>query len=109
MILLHHPEVELSRNMLATLPQGCACVDWTDPAQVSAYGGPAPSAFPTVVVDVPAYAEDRPLFGADGEFLGLAAVTVPAHQEALRLPASWDAVASFVDSVQDRARLRPAV
>jgi len=116
MILLHHPEVELSRALLSALPETCGCVDWTSDAQREAYlaqavalGSPSPSAFPTVVVDVPAYAEDRPLFGEGGEFLGMATVTVPEHQEALRLPASWDAVASFLASVADRARLRPAV
>jgi len=112
MILLHHPEVELSRTLLATLPEGCGCVDWTSATQREEYmalGGLSPSAFPSVIVDVPAYAEDRPQFGPDGEFLGMAAVTVPAHQEALRLPASWAAVASFTASAAARALLRPAV
>ncbi len=112
MILLHHPEVELSRELLATLPAGCGCVDWTSVAQRAEYaalGGPSPSAFPTVIADVPAYAEDRPLFGEQGEFLGMARVNVPANQEALRLPASWDAVASFVASVENRALLLPAL
>lgn len=109
MILLHHPEVELSRALLAALPEDCGCVDWTSEAQRADYTGPAPSAFPSVVVDVPAYAEDRPQFGEGGEFLGMEPVTVPAHQEALRMPASWDAVASFTASVDERAQLRPAV
>ncbi|MBU1230601.1 MAG: hypothetical protein KKA55_04770 [Proteobacteria bacterium] len=111
MILLHHPEVELSRVLLATLPEGCAVVDWTSEAQRAehaAQDGLAPSAFPTVIVDVPAYAEDRPRFGQDGEFLGMAPLTVPAHQEALRMPASWEAVASFLASAAERARLSPA-
>ncbi len=112
MILLHHPEVELSRELLATLPEGCGCVDWTSGTQREEYaalGGLSLSAFPSAIVDVPAYSEDRPQFGTDGEFLGMALVTVPAHQEALRLPASWDAVASFTASVAERARLKPAV
>ena len=112
MILLHHPEVELSRTLLATLRADCACVDWTSAAQRGEYtatGGVSPSAFPSVVVDVPAYAEDRPCFGPEGEFLGMEPETVPAHQELLRLPASWEAVASFLASVAERARLRPPV
>lgn len=112
MILLHHPEVELSRALLAAMPTGCTVVDWTAEAQRADYlaaTGLPPSAFPSVIVDVPAYAEDRPLFGENGEFLGMALFTVPAHQEALRLPASWEAVASFAGCVDDRARLRPAV
>jgi len=107
MILLHHPEVELSRALLATVPEGVAVVNWMAPEH-DGYQEPQPSAFPTVIVEVPAYADDRPLFGEGGEFLGMAAVIVPAHQEPLRLPASWDAVASFVASVENRASLRPA-
>ena len=100
MILLHHPEVELSRALLAELPAGCAVVEGPGDYPVSA--------FPSVVVDVPAYAEDRPQFGAEGEFLGMAAVTVSAHQETLRMPASWAAVQSFVAWAEERSRLRPA-
>jgi hypothetical protein len=114
MILLHHPEVELSRGLLSALPEGCGCVDWTSEVQreehmalAAANNGLSPSAFPSVIVDVPAYSADRPVFGPEGEFLGMEAATVPAHQEALRLPASWDAVASFMASVEDRARLSP--
>lgn len=101
MILLHHPEVELSRTLLATLPEGVEVIEGP--------GDFAVSAFPSVVVDVPAYSEDRPQFGADGEFLGMEAAAVPEHQELLRMPASWDAVASFVASAEERAQLRPAV
>ena len=110
MILLHHPEVELSRELLAALPELCGCVDWSSPAQraeYAAHGGPEASAFPSVVVEVPAYGADLPLFDADGVFLGMGRITVPAHQEAVRLPANWEAVQSFVDSVADRARLNP--
>ena len=106
MILLHHPEVELSRDLLATAPSDVVCIDWTQP---HTYDGLPPSAFPTVIVDVPAYGADVPLFGEDGVFLGMARTTIPAHQEALRLPVSWDAVQSFVASVEDRARLNPPV
>lgn len=112
MILLHHPEVELSRELLAALPAECGCVDWTSGVQRDEYQalcGLSPSAFPSVLVEVPAYSEDRPQFGADGEFLGVAAETVPAHQELLRMPVSWDAVASFTASVAARALLRPAL
>lgn len=112
MILLHHPEVELSRALLATMPEHCDLVDWTSGMARAYYAdevrGPEPSAFPSVIVDVPAYAEDRPLFGEGGEFLGMARVNVPARQEALRMPASWDAVQSYVAVVEDRARLQPA-
>ena len=110
MILLHHPEVELSRALLAALPEHSGCVDWTSEVQrleYTALQGPEPSAFPSVVVKVPVYGADTPLFGEDGVFLGMGRTTIPAHLEAVRLPASWEAVQSFVDSVEDRARLSP--
>ena len=50
--------------------------------------GLPPSAFPSVVVDVPAYVEQRQQFGPGGEFNGMALETVAAHQEVLRMPAS---------------------
>lgn len=101
MFLLHSPEVELSRTLLATMPEGCFVV--TGP------GDYAVSAYPSVVVDVPAYSESRQQYGPDGEFLGMATVTVEEHEEVLRMPASWDAVASFTASVEERARLNPVV
>lgn len=97
MILLHHPEVELSRNLLAMLPEGCTVIEGAGDYSVSAY--------PSVVVDVPAYSEDRPQFGPDGEFVGMAAETIPAHQELLRMPASWGAVDSFVAFAESRTQL----
>lgn len=110
MILLHHPEVELSRDLLAALPEGCGCVDWTSEAQREEYAsqcGIDPSAFPSIIVDVPAYAHDVPLLGADGEFLGMGRATMPATQEALRMPASWAAVDGYVDFVNQRAAENP--
>ena len=104
MKLLHHPESELSRSLLATVPEGVEVIDWTQPHD---YDGPPPSAFPSVVVDVPAYSTDMPQYGTDGEFLGMTTQAVAAHQEALRMPASWAAVQSFVASVEERARLSP--
>ena len=99
MILLHNEEVELSRMLLATMPEGVEVVQGD--------GGYGVSAYPSVVVEVPAHGLDRPLFGEDGTFLGMERAAVPAHQEAIRMPASWEAVQSFVSSVEDRARLNP--
>lgn len=101
MILIDDGNTELGRSLRETMPAGVELR--TEPGEYSI------SAFPTVIVDVPAYGEDRPLFGEQGEFLGMSAVTVPAHQESLRMPASWEAVASFAASVEERALLRPAV
>ncbi|MDO9082777.1 MAG: hypothetical protein Q7U56_05795 [Humidesulfovibrio sp.] len=108
MILLHHPEVELSRTLLTNLPDGVEVVDWSV-ADTANWGGPQPSALPSVVVDVPAYGADQPQFGPDGEFLGMGRVTVPASLELLRMPASWEAVGEYVAHVENRARLNPAL
>lgn len=107
MILLHHPEVELSRNLLAALPDDATSIDCKQGLPCG-YNGPQPSAFPSVVVGVPAYSMDTLLSGEDGAFLGMARTIVPAHQEALRLPVSWAAVQSFVDWVEARALANPA-
>lgn len=121
MILLHHPEAALSRALLNTRPHAdgcaagtgsdpgpCSCalvqvVDWSDELARASYAGPAPSALPSVVVAVPAYAEDGPLYGPEGEFLGIGPRSHPSRQEALRLPASWEAVAAYAAFVQARA------
>lgn len=95
MKLLHSNEVELSRALLANLPEGVEVIEGD--------GGYPVSAYPSVVVDVPAYSEDRPKFGPEGEFLGMASVEVPGGEEVLRLPASWQAVESYVAFVQARA------
>ena len=87
--------MELSRALLASLPEGVEVIEGD--------GGYAVSAYPSVVVDVPRYSEDRTLFGPEGEFLGMGPVDVPAREELLRLPASWEAVASYLAFVQARA------
>lgn len=112
MILLHDPACGRWRRLLATLPAGAAALDWPDltdceRADFLGLGNPRPVDLPTVVVLVPAYMRDTPLLGEDGAFLGMGRAAVPEHAEALRWPESWDAVASFVECVEDRARLRP--
>lgn len=109
MILLHHPEAELSRILLASKPEGMQAIDWTDQVQREAYVGPSPSAFPSVVVEVPAYSADAAQYGPDGEFLGMGRVTIPARQEALRMPANWTVVADYQVFVVARAAANPPV
>lgn len=106
MILLHHAESELSRALLAALPEG---VDVVDCAQglPEDYTGPQPSAYPSVVVDVPAYMADVPHLDADGGLLGMTRRESPAHQDALRMPASWAAVDEYVAFVAARAAANP--
>lgn len=49
MILLHHQESELSRALLAVLPEGVASIDCTGGIPTD-YPGPQPSAYPSVLV-----------------------------------------------------------
>lgn len=95
MILLHHPESELSRALLADLPSGATTLDCAQ-GLPAGYTGPQPSAYPSVVVDVPAYMVDVQALDSDGGLLGMTRQAVPAHQEALRMPASWAAVDEYV-------------
>lgn len=106
MILLHHPEVELSRTLLAALPPGSTSLDCSL-GLPEGYDGPQPSAYPSVVVDVPAYMADVQRVDEQGGLLGMDRVVVPAHQEALRMPASWEAVESYLAYAQARAVANP--
>jgi hypothetical protein len=99
MKLLHNNEVELSRALLASLPEGVDVIEGD--------GGYAVSAYPSVVIDVPAYTEQRPSYDADGNLVGMAPALVEAHEEVLRSPVSWDAVNSFKAYMDERARLNP--
>lgn len=94
MILLHHPESELSRNLLATLPEGVEVIEGS--------GGYAVSAYPSVVVDVPAQEYEAPMYGPDGELLGVAWTGHDAYDEVIRMPVSWEAVQSFVAFIEAR-------
>lgn len=102
MLLLHHQESELSRALLAALPKGANSLDCTSGIPAD-YTGPQPSAYPSVVVDVPAYTQTMPAYDADGGLLGMTTQTVPAHAEAIRMPASWAAVDAYVAYMTERA------
>jgi hypothetical protein len=95
MKLLHNNEVELSRSLLASAPEGVEVIEGD--------GGYPVSAYPSVVIDVPAYTEQRPAYDAEGNLIGMAPVLVEAHKEVLRSPVSWDAVKSYVGFVEARA------
>lgn len=100
MILIDDGNTELGRALRAALPEGAAVQ-----AEPGAY---ALSAYPSVVVDVPAYSETVPAYDADGGLTGMTTRTVAAHQEVLRLPASWDAVAQYNAYAATRATQSPA-
>jgi hypothetical protein len=89
MILLHDENVELSRALLATRPDGVTVIDCTAGAS-PLY--PYVSAYPTVVVRIPETTALEQSIGEDTEYLGRVEVVVPAHDELLRMVASWDAV-----------------
>lgn len=91
MKLLHHPEVELSRKLLDTLPSSVEVIDCslTQPTYPV-------SAYPSVVVDIPASEFQAPMYGPDGELLGVQWTAYDDHEEVIRMPISWEAVAEYV-------------
>lgn len=88
MKLLHHPESELSRVLLASLPEGVEVVDTVDNMAIGAY--------PSVIIQVPTYKEKRQAFNDAGELIGIEEFIVSKHEEVLRMPASWDVVNSVI-------------
>ena len=92
MILFHHPDVELSRNLAANAPAGVEVRDCT--------GGPGEgifvSAYPSVSFKTKPGEQDVPEFNQNGELTGVSKQPVPGYVEMIRLPASWDAVAAYV-------------
>lgn len=96
MILLHHKESELSRNLLATMPAGTTVVDCTNGIPTDYTGPMGVSAFPSVVVTIPANEFQTPVYGVDGELLGVEWTAYDEYEEALRMPISWEAVAEYV-------------
>jgi len=100
MILIDDGNTELGAALKATMPEGTT-------VQTKAYEY-AISAYPSVIVDVPAYAQDVPAYDANGSFTGMTTQTIPAHQEVLRMPVSWEAVGQYVAYVAARAAQSPA-
>lgn len=91
MILLHHDQSELSRSLLATLPAGAEVIDCSlTPPNHSV------SAYPSVVVTIPAKEFQAPQYDADGGLLGIITTGSPEHEEIIRLPNSWEAVNAYV-------------
>ena len=92
MKLLHHNEVELSRNLKATKPEGTEVIDCTTapPTDYSV------SAYPSVVAIIPADEYQIPSYGPDGELLGVVWTGHDAYEEVIRMPVSWEAVAQYV-------------
>lgn len=91
MKLFHHPEVELSRKLLDTLPASVEVID----CSLTQPDYPV-SAYPSVVVTIPAKEFQAPQYDADGGLLGIITTGSPEHEEIIRLPASWEAVNAYV-------------
>lgn len=92
MKLLHHQEVELSRSLLATLPAGTEVID----CSVAPPEGINLSAYPSVVVTIPAAEYEAPMYGPNGELLGVAWTGHDEYEEVIRMPISWEAVDQYV-------------
>lgn len=94
MILLHSKEVELSRSLASTAPEGTTIIEGD--------GGYAVSAYPSVVITVPAAQCEAPVYGPEGELLGVQWTGHDEYEEVIRMPVSWEAVQSFVAFIEAR-------
>jgi hypothetical protein len=109
--ILHNRQDAQSRDFVAGLPEADhTIIEWyTDVKGVAAYQaahpGLHPSAFPSVLVRVPAYREPETIDPATGETLP--ARNVAAHHKLLRCPASLAEVEAYVEMVGQRAVDQP--
>lgn len=87
MIILHNSQDAASRVFVEVYGAEHTVIDWY--VDHSGYTGPSPSAFPSVVVDVPAYILPAITF-SDGSVAPQR--LVPAKQELVRAPVTWDDV-----------------
>lgn len=115
MIILHNPLDALSRDFVAQHGDGHTVIDWQDEAARGAFlsghtgTGLSPSAFPSVLVPVPAYSFDAPTLDATGQITGYTKYDVEAHEELLRMPADWSVVEAYQVIVTKRAEDNPPV
>ena len=89
MKLLHSIEVEASRFLYAKAPEGTVIL------QPGEHEYPV-SAYPSVVVTIPAAEYEAPMYGPDGELLGVQWTGHDEYEEVIRMPISWEAVAEYV-------------
>ena len=90
MKLLHSEYVEASRFLRASAPEG------TEVLQAGEHDYPV-SAYPSVVVTLEASEYQIPMYGTDGELLGVQWTGNEEYEEVLRMPVSWDAVLQYVN------------
>ena len=91
MKLLHNQEVELSRNLLADAP--------VDVEIIEGDGGYAVSAYPSVVVVLPAEEVYVPVYDSDGGLTGVELTAIDEREVVIRMPASWEAVHDYINFV----------
>ncbi|WP_243544798.1 hypothetical protein [Pseudodesulfovibrio tunisiensis] len=112
MIILHNRQDRASREFLLTMPEaGHEIIEWyTEPTKVATYmaehPGLSPSAFPSVVLPVPAYREpERTIRHSESpdDIESIPARDVPAHCELLRCPTDWAEVEARVKAEEERA------
>lgn len=94
MKLLHHPESELSRKLLETIPAGVEVVD----GALASPDYPV-SAYPSVVVVLPAKEVYLPVYDTDGGLLGVELTAIDEREVILRMPTSWEAVHDYINFV----------
>jgi hypothetical protein len=108
---LHNRQSAQSRDFVASLPEADhVVIEWyTDATAVAnfqaANPGVHPSAFPSVLVHVPAYRETESTDPATGETVP--ARNIGAHDELLRCPADLAEVEAYVAMVEQRAVDQP--
>ncbi len=109
--ILHNRQSATSRNFVSGLPEADhQIVEWyTDAAGVAAiqaaHPGLHPSAFPSVLVHVPAYRQPATTDPVTGDTYP--AQDVPAHAELLRCPADLAEVEAYVAMAAKRAVDQP--
>ena len=96
MKLLHYEQSELSRQLKGLVPAGVEVIDCGVSGIPLEYSNMV-SAFPSVVVEIPADEYQIPMYGPDGELLGVAWTGHDAYEEVIRMPVSWEAVSQYVN------------
>jgi hypothetical protein len=113
MIILHNKHSKQSREFIEANADGNTVVDWYNDEERIAYqklGHPDPSAFPTVIVDEPAYMTDPATIPADdpnnstGAEIDVPSFKVAATTKALRAPNSWDDVLTYKSAIEKRTK-----
>ena len=87
--VLHNPEDRMSREFIASAPEGAELTIYTDPEARALY--PFVSGFPSVVIDVPAHTMGAYSFvdHGTGATIDVPERQVPARKDLLRMPNSW--------------------